>query len=374
MRVLHVVPNYYPFIGGIESLVADLTEEQKANGIMPIVVFPDRLKKFEAQYLYRDISVIPFSFPKVVIPWFMVGVPLNMKYSPESLAVIFASARRIITSENPSVIHVHNASEIAIPFISIAKSLGIPLVLHWHSSISPERMKPVERLVLRQSRYFVAVSKSCAESITSLVPQNSQIYVIPNGLKLDNLPVREKDKVSNFIFMAGRFDLEKGFDLGLKAFAEIAPSYPHLKLHIAGNGPERRNLMDLAKHLGIVDRVKFLGTLRRYDLYTLLATCRCVLIPTPRHEAFSLLAAEAMVIGTPAVATSIDGIPEVIDSGRTGLLTSPVAESLGLAMRKILDDFEIAEAMGDAARETGRDKFDVKRVNKDVLRVYETLV
>lgn len=374
MKILHIVSSYYPFVGGIENLVADLVNEQRIAGHDPVILFPDRLNKFPNPYTHRDVSVIPFSFPEMVIPWFMIGVPLNMKNSPKTLAIIFAHARSILSSESPDIIHLHNASEIALPFMAIAKSLGIPSVLHWHTLVRSKNIKSVESLVLKQAKNIVAVSEATRDTFVPFISPNSNITVIPNGIYLENLPTRIQSKLFNIIVIASRFDKGKGVDLGIRTFAKIAQKYPLLELHIAGNGPERKNLLSLVRELRMEKRVKFLGTLNRSDLHDIIAMSRCVLIPTPENEAFSLLAAEAMCIGVPIVATNIGGLPEVIDSEKTGLLVSPNVESLGTAICRILDDFEMAENLGIIAKEQGKKKFNIKRLNGDVFEIYNSLL
>lgn len=374
MKVLHIVPSFYPFVGGIESLVADLAQAQINYGLKANVVFPDRLKKFQDRYSYRNISVIPFKFPEVMIPWFMAGVPLDMKYSPKNVANIFAEVRRIIDFEKPSIVHIHNGSEIALPFLNISKSMAIPTVLHWHTTIHKGGLKPIERILLNQANSIVSVSRFVSNEISNYITRDTNVYNFANALDTKIIQSREKSEISQFILMAGRFSLEKGFDLGIKVFASIAEKYPFLQLHIAGNGPERKNLENLIEDLKLQDRVSLLGTLNRSTLYSQLKRAKCVLIPTPENEAFGLLAAEAMVCGVPIVATKVGGLPEVIDSGETGLIAEPNIESLGLALRKILDNPEWAEKLGSNASNVGRKKFNISRLNVELFKLYQSLI
>src|SRR5690606_7317873 len=119
----------------------------------------------------------------------------------------------------------------------------------------------------------------------------------------------------------------KGIDDLLHAAAMLLPNQPDLHVNISGDGPERPSLEALAQELGIAGRVHFLGRvphapdfLRQLDIFVL----------PSRFEAFGLVAAEAMAVGTPVIVSNAGGLPEVVAHGKTGLVV-PVNSRPALA-------------------------------------------
>jgi len=369
LKVLHVVPNFHPFVGGIERIVQDLTKFQKKSGLVPLVVFPDRLGKFPSGYIVEDVSVIPFHFPKVVLPWFMVGMPLSGKLSTSAIARIFSDCRKLLQSERPDIVHLHGASEISIPIFNIARSMSIPTIFHVHQEYIEEISKPVEKKLLNEATHLIAVSKAVQQSITGITNRNSRVGIVLNGIE-NSRKTLEEVRGTNRVIMAGRFSKEKGFDLGLMAFAKVLESKPDCEMILLGNGPEGPRLMELATELGITSHVVFKGVLPKESLLEECRNASCALIPTPISEAFSIFAIEAMSVGTPVVATNVGGLPEVITNGVNGILVNPEVDEIASAVLSLLEDEELASELGRNAFNTAQSEFGMDRLVKQIADEY----
>jgi glycosyltransferase involved in cell wall biosynthesis len=149
--------------------------------------------------------------------------------------------------------------------------------------------------------------------------------------------------------MVARLAAPKRPDLLVRALASLRATSDDAHLVIVGDGPEREELRALADQLGLHDAVQFLGT--RSDVPEILSTASCVALVSDYEGApYALL--EGMASGAPVVATSVGGVPEMLEDGRTGILVSPGdVESLTTALRRMLADPEAAAAMGAKARE-----------------------
>jgi glycosyltransferase involved in cell wall biosynthesis len=139
---------------------------------------------------------------------------------------------------------------------------------------------------------------------------------------------------------------KKGIDVLLRAFAQIRDREPQVRLVLAGDGPLRSRLEDLARSLGIGDRVEFLGRQERAQVADLLHGCRVFVLPS-RSEPFGIVILEAMACAKPVVATSAGGIPEIIESGKNGILVEPenpkaLAEAVMTALKDETLRLEIA--------------------------------
>lgn len=370
MRILHLVPNFHPFVGGVERIVQELTIFQVKNRMDPIVVFPDRLGKFANEYEVTGVRVIPFHFPKLVLPWFMIGIPLKGKYATAEVAKIFADCRNLIQKEKPQIIHIHAASEISLPVINIARSIGIPVIFHAHQEYLSDSFKPGDQRMLSQASHIIAVSKAVEKSIVNRTQESTRVKTIYNGIEIREFPNKDASTYKRNIVIAGRFSVEKGFDLGIRAFSKVLESKADCDLFVIGNGPEKANLEILVRDLGIQDKVFFKGVLSKDELLYACHNATCVLIPTPSSESFSMLAVEAMSAGTPVIATNVGGLPEVVQNGVTGYLVEPSPEEISKALLHLFQDEMSIREFGQNAKIIAKKNFSVQRFGQEITNEY----
>lgn len=129
-------------------------------------------------------------------------------------------------------------------------------------------------------------------------------------------------------------------------------------LNVIGDGPERANLEQQVKRLGLDSQVQFLG--EKTDVLPYLQAADLFVLPS-RRDNLPVALLEAMAGGLPSIATSVGGIPEVIEDGENGLLVPPDnPESLTKAIRRLIDDQRLQKKLGSNARQTAQDKFGLK--------------
>jgi glycosyltransferase involved in cell wall biosynthesis len=168
--------------------------------------------------------------------------------------------------------------------------------------------------------------------------------VIGNGL-----PKRPRATMSDapVVSFAGRLVPEKGADLLIEAFAQVRAQVPGAVLLIAGDGPERPRLEQLADRLALRESVRFLGFLERSRMDEQIGGAWVHAVPGRWEEPFGLVTAEAMMRGTPVVATAIGGTTELVEHGFTGILVEPGdVGALAAALVSLLRDRERAHALG----------------------------
>jgi glycosyltransferase involved in cell wall biosynthesis len=209
-----------------------------------------------------------------------------------------------------------------------------------------------------------AVSHSVAESHLAIrMVREQAMTVLPNGVDVDKWRPDEKMRAAvrrelglkdEFLWMAvGRLDRVKEYPTLLKAMAAVpAPA----RLVIAGRGPLLRDLARLSSHLGLSERVKFLGFengVRRW----LQAADAFVL--ASRWEGLPMALLEAAACGLPSVATDVPGSREVILDGETGTLVPPLdASALAWAMTAMMrTPAEVRLRMGARARQRVVEQF-----------------
>ena len=146
------------------------------------------------------------------------------------------------------------------------------------------------------------------------------------------------------LLAAGRLHRNKAFDVLIRAL----PSLPGSHLLIAGDGPERGALEQLARDIGVADRVRLAGW--QQDVGGLLAACNVFVCPS-RHEPLGNVVIEAFSAARPIVATAIDGPAMLISNRETGLLVpSESPEALAAAIGRLLEDRLLADRLAAAGR------------------------
>ncbi len=171
------------------------------------------------------------------------------------------------------------------------------------------------------------------------------------------------------VLALGRFHPNKGFDLLLEALAMTQ----EIGLRIAGEGPLRPALQNLAVRLGIAERVRFLGW--REDLSALLADADLLVCPS-REEPLGNVVIEAWSAGVPVVATASDGPAGLIVDGESGLLVplpgrTGGAAALAEAIERVCRDPALRERLGQAGRRAYEAEFTEAAVIAGYRRFFE---
>lgn len=173
---------------------------------------------------------------------------------------------------------------------------------------------------------------------------------------------------------AGRLVREKGVAILIKAFAIAKRQIPNAKLLIAGDGPERESLEVLITALSLKD-VVFYGHISQKEVEANFAGAWVQAVPSIMEEPFGLVACEAMLRGTPVVASATGGLLETIVDGEVGLLVPPGdVDSLAESLIKLLSDPELARKMGLRARDLAVAKYTDDIYARKIIHIYQELV
>jgi glycosyltransferase involved in cell wall biosynthesis len=127
------------------------------------------------------------------------------------------------------------------------------------------------------------------------------------------------------LLFVGRLVQKKGIRYLIEAMPIIRRAFPETKLKIAGDGPDRRELIRLADVLGLHDGVEFLGSVSNQNLARVYQSADVVIFPSVvdcsgDQEGFGLVLVEALGCGCTVVATDLPAIRDIVENGRTGLV------------------------------------------------------
>lgn len=274
-----------------------------------------------------------------------------------------------------ALVHAHFGlgAVYARPF---ARRHGRPLVVTFHGYDvpllgSPRRWLPqhlryaiLGPRVLEDMTLGLCASEELRAMLLALGVPADRLRVHRLGVDLTRFRPGERPAGEFRVIMLGRFVEKKGFEYGLRAFAEVAREEPVISLSLVGDGPEDGRLRRLAAELGVAARVAFTGPLDPERVAELLRSSQVLLAPSvvDRHgnrESGLIVVKEASACATVPIGSRHGGIPEIIDDGVTGYL---VAErdvaSIADRMRRLVREPALRERLGAAAREKMRREYD----------------
>jgi N-acetyl-alpha-D-glucosaminyl L-malate synthase BshA len=234
--------------------------------------------------------------------------------------------------------------------------------------------KPVTTMTISASDAVTAVSDFLREQVRQQFNVVKPIDVIHNFID----PVRHERPVpvcvpprrcpEEYTLMhISNFRPVKRVGDVVRVFAKVAKTLP-ARLVLIGDGPDAGTAYELARELGVLDRVTFTGVLD--GVADALQAANLLLLPS-EMESFGLVALEAMASGVPVVASDVGGIPEVVEHGVTGLL-APLGDVDKMAEYavQILSDCTTCRAYSRAARERAVKHFDYRNVVPQYEEVY----
>ncbi|MDI6709011.1 MAG: glycosyltransferase family 4 protein, partial [Candidatus Thermoplasmatota archaeon] len=174
------------------------------------------------------------------------------------------------------------------------------------------------------------------------------------------------------ILNISRLAVSKGQKYLIKAFSQIIPDFPDLKLVIIGEDwGEMKNLKLLVKNLRLEDKVLLPGLVSAQDVLEAFSASEIFVLPS-LAEGLPTVILEAMASGLPIVATDVGGVAETLN-GVGLVIRAANANQLAENMRKLLEDDELRKRCSKLGRERVK-RYDWPRVARDVVRVYEDIL
>ena len=168
------------------------------------------------------------------------------------------------------------------------------------------------------------------------------------------------------VVFAGRVVQPKGVDILIRAARDVDGEFV-----ICGDGWTLNRMRELARSLGVADRVSFTGWLGADELAEQLAQASVVAMPSLWPEPFGLIGIEAFAAGRPVVASATGGVSDWLDDGVSGILVRPGdAAALARALNELLSDPERQRAMGSAGRATVQSRFSRSRHVAELVKAY----
>jgi glycosyltransferase involved in cell wall biosynthesis len=279
----------------------------------------------------------------------------------------FADYLRARWADKPcDLVHAHFWMS-GLASVAAARDSGVPVLQTFHAlgtvkkrhqgarDTSPPVRIALERRLCRTVDHVIATCSDEVSELRAMGLRPGRESVIPCGVDTDvfrptSAPRREHPR----LLVIGRIVERKGVGNVIEALAHL----PGVELLVAGGpapdlldtDPEVTRLRDLARGLGVADRVRFLGSVDRADVPRIMCSAD-VVVAVPWYEPFGIVPVEAMACGRPVVGSAVGGLLDTVLPGVTGELVPPRRpDLLAPVLRDLLDDETRSEAYGRAGR------------------------
>ncbi|HBY06242.1 MAG TPA: hypothetical protein DEH22_00015 [Chloroflexi bacterium] len=356
MRIGMLADTYKPYISGVTNVI-DLTKRYLESIGHQVFVFTFGDEE------YQDDEPNVIRSPG--LPLVDSGYYFNVRYGQR--------ARNLLRTMD--IVHVHH------PFLSgrlatwYCKPRGIPIVFtnHTRYDLYAQAYFPVLPDGIGDAFMKAFIPGFCASMDMVVAPSmglkkvleragvTNHIEVIPNGVNLSAfrgvvhpIPKAELGFTDEDVVLAfsGRLAPEKNLPFLLRAFNGACQAFENLGLLIIGDGPERGNLEDRVRHMGIEDRVKFTGRIDYKDMPNYLVSADAF-VTASVTEVHPLSVIEAMGAGLPVLGIESPGVGDTVNDGEDGFIVPEEDLATFTAkMVRLATDTELRQTMSQKARQT----------------------
>jgi len=352
--ITSLYPNVEQYRHGIfvETRLRHLINSGEVNAevIAPVPWFPINSKYFES---YSKYSRVPLSEERNCIrvyhPRYLVLPKIGMYLTPFFMALsLFFAVRKVRKSGFKYDLidgHYYYPDGVAISFLNLLLNKPFTLTARGTDiNLIPEFWLP-RKLILwatRRATASITVCQALKDKMIEIGADGNKIHVFRNGVDLKLFKPLErstcKEKYGlerSTLLSVGHLIERKGHDLVIRALQEL----PGCKLIIAGDGELEQDLIQLVSDYGLDDRVRFVGAVTQDQLAEIYNAADILVLASSR-EGWANVLLESMACGTPVVATSIWGTPEVVMKPEAGVLAEKRdAKSIADGVRKLLDSY-----------------------------------
>jgi len=261
-----------------------------------------------------------------------------------------------LRSEGVGHVHVHFTGPAARTAWWLKRDFGISysITAHANDFLTGVDEQPGLQRVLADASFVVAVSDYSRALLAERFPA-ARIVRVYNGMHLDAAPSRHPASPA-LLVAVGRLVEKKGYPVLIDACALLKARGVDFRCEIIGDGPMKDELQSKISGLGLDKSVRLTGPRTQPEIRSSLAAATAFVLPCVEEKSGGMdilptVITEAMAAGLPVVSTRLAGIPEMVISGKTGVLVAPGdAVAVADALETLVSDAGEAESMGAAGR------------------------
>lgn len=310
-----------------------LTGEVESRVISPVPWFFSKNPKFGNYALMAQISQrenyngIDVQHPRYILP---PKVGMNVAPLLMALSAVKAIRRLLDEGYDFDLIDAHYYYPDGVAAALLAKWFNKPFVVTARGTdINLISQYAIPRKMIcwtaSHAKASITVSRALNEKLREIGADQSKLMVLRNGVDTARFhPIPQEKARAELgwpdqptLISVGNLVENKGHHIAIELIAQM----PSFRLAIIGGGPEREALMQLARCLGVTQRVEFIGRVAQERLPYYYSAANVLILASSR-EGWPNVLLEAMACGTPVLATNVGGIPEVITDPTVGRMTA----------------------------------------------------
>jgi glycosyltransferase involved in cell wall biosynthesis len=366
LRVLEIIDR--PSLGGGQTALL-LLAENLDRGRFEVIVCSGADGPLTEEARQRGLSYVPVSMskrPSLKPVREIAGVleegKIDILHTHGGIAGLYgrAAARRART---PAVVHTLHG----IHYLHYRNPLlrRLYILLERRYSRTTDRLILVCQSDLRQARRH----RLAPEEKMTLILNGTDV---PGNIKAEEIANQRQEwgwaPGVPVIGTISRLHRQKGVVNLLRAAPKILRAFPEARIAVVGDGPQGASLRSEARRRGLQNSFLFLG--ERRDAVSLLATFDLYVSPS-LWEGLPFVLVEAAALAKPIIATAVDGVPEILEDGKTGLLVRPGnPDALAEAVIRLLRNKEEARRLGETARALVPPRFSLLRMVEQTQHLY----
>jgi glycosyltransferase involved in cell wall biosynthesis len=305
------------------------------------------------------------------------AVAVRMRGAHDLAALL--ALRRLMKARAVSLVHTHSSVDSWLGVLA-AKSLGLPVVRSRHVSI---RILPRRALVYRLVDRVLTSGDAVRAIVVGAGVPPGRVVSIPPGVDtarfhpgVPRTPVRDEFGIAAgqpLVGLVANIRGSKGHNVFLEAAREVLRARPDARFLIVGDGVGFDEVRRRVGDLGLDAAVTLTGF--RRDIPEVMAALDVLVLPSIRSEATSQVIPQALLVGTPVVASTVGGNPELVRDGETGRLVPPGdAGALARAILELLGDPARARALARAGQALARERGSLDASMARTTAVYRELL
>lgn len=352
LNLLFVNPTFRKW-GGVEEVIVMLAEHFSALGHRIVIASEDTPETLAGRFA-ADVRHHPLAL---------------RRQAPVPVLRNFCGLLEVARREKIDLISAHQKKVTAL-CVPVGRLLGIPVVHTAHNQMGDWRArwfgvfgKHVTANCSTTKEYLIRRFRVPRDRIT-VIHSTARVSPPPSSEEIDSVRA-EFGLTPNqpVLVCVARLSDEKGHSVLLRAMPVIRAEFPEVRLIIVGKGHLRHQLEELSASLGLTECVKFAGY--RREPSAIIAAATVAVLPS-FHEAFPLANIECLRLGVPVVCTNVDGVPELIRDGETGILAPPGdVEALARGVCRLLRETDLAAELGRKGRAFALQEFEPSRMCSD---------
>ena len=326
------------------------TGQVNASVVAPVPWFPfsshcfGEYARFASVPKYEIRYGIAIQHPRYFL---LPKVSMNLAPALMTRGALKAIKPLMAGQKNIQLIDAHYFYPDGVAAANIAELMNKPFVITARGTdinFIPRYKKPREMILsaAHKASAIISVCEALKDALINLGVEASKIHVLRNGVDLEGFSppierssLREKLGFTNFTLLSvGHLIERKGHHLVIKAIKNL----PDMKLVIVGDGPEYKNLKNIAHQQGVESRITFLGEIDHNNLKDYYGASDALVLASSR-EGWANVLLESLACGTPVVATDIWGTPEIITNSVAGILVKREPDAISDGINKLRQNY-----------------------------------